>query len=133
VGRLPIGDLRHGRPHQHRHAPWTLVEANDKGYARVKILRTICERLEAELDGKPVPRSKTEKPPKDADKKLKKLKESKAPKEPKVVSRPELAKVPPKPAAASPAAAKVPPKPVAPRTPGPVAKKAASKKGKSAP
>lgn len=30
-------------------APWTLVEANDKNYARVKILRTLCERLEAEL------------------------------------------------------------------------------------
>lgn len=29
--------------------PWTLVEAEDKNYARVKILRTICERLEAEL------------------------------------------------------------------------------------
>jgi polyphosphate kinase 2 (PPK2 family) len=43
-------------------APWTLVEANDKGYARVKILRTICERLEAELEGKPVPRAKPEKP-----------------------------------------------------------------------
>jgi polyphosphate kinase 2 (PPK2 family) len=46
-------------------APWTLVEANDKGYARVKVLRTICERLEAELDGKPVPHAKPEKPPKD--------------------------------------------------------------------
>jgi polyphosphate:AMP phosphotransferase len=32
-------------------APWTLVEANDKNYARVKILRTLCERLAAELDG----------------------------------------------------------------------------------
>jgi polyphosphate kinase 2 (PPK2 family) len=32
-------------------APWTLVEANDKTHARVKILRTLCERLEAELDG----------------------------------------------------------------------------------
>jgi polyphosphate:AMP phosphotransferase len=32
-------------------APWTLVEANDKNYARVKVLRTICERLEAALDG----------------------------------------------------------------------------------
>jgi len=32
-------------------APWTLVEANDKNYARVKILRTLCERLEAELGG----------------------------------------------------------------------------------
>ncbi len=33
-------------------APWTLVEANDKNYARVKILRTLCERVEAELDGR---------------------------------------------------------------------------------
>ncbi len=32
-------------------APWTLVEANDKYYARVKILRTLCQRIEAELDG----------------------------------------------------------------------------------
>jgi polyphosphate:AMP phosphotransferase len=32
-------------------APWILVEANDKNYARVKILRTLCERIEAELDG----------------------------------------------------------------------------------
>ena len=30
-------------------APWTLVEANDKSYARVKILRTLCERLEQAL------------------------------------------------------------------------------------
>ncbi len=30
-------------------APWTLVEANDKNYARVKVLRTLCERLESEL------------------------------------------------------------------------------------
>jgi len=30
-------------------APWTLVEANDKSFARVKILRTICERLEKAL------------------------------------------------------------------------------------
>lgn len=33
-------------------APWTLVEANDKNYARVKILRTLCERVEAELEGR---------------------------------------------------------------------------------
>jgi polyphosphate kinase 2 (PPK2 family) len=33
-------------------APWTLVEANDKNYARVKILRTLCERIEAELEGR---------------------------------------------------------------------------------
>jgi len=33
-------------------APWTLVEANDKNYARVKILRTLCERVELELEGR---------------------------------------------------------------------------------
>ncbi len=31
------------------YAPFTLVEANDKRYARVKVLETICERLEREL------------------------------------------------------------------------------------
>jgi polyphosphate kinase 2 (PPK2 family) len=31
-------------------APWTLVEANDKHWARIKVLRTICDRLEAALD-----------------------------------------------------------------------------------
>ena len=30
-------------------APWTLVEANDKNYARVKVIRAVCERLEAAL------------------------------------------------------------------------------------
>lgn len=30
-------------------APWTMVEANDKNYARIKILRTLCERLEEKL------------------------------------------------------------------------------------
>jgi len=33
-------------------SPWTLVEANDKNYARVKVLRTVCERLERVLEGK---------------------------------------------------------------------------------
>jgi hypothetical protein len=33
-------------------APWTLVEANDKNYARVKVLRTLCERIEAALEGR---------------------------------------------------------------------------------
>ena len=32
-------------------APWTLVEAEDKRFARVKVLRTIVDRLEAALDG----------------------------------------------------------------------------------
>jgi len=30
-------------------APWTLVEANNKEYARVKILKTLCDQLEAAL------------------------------------------------------------------------------------
>ena len=30
-------------------APWTLVEANDKYFARIKVLKTLCERIEAEL------------------------------------------------------------------------------------
>jgi polyphosphate:AMP phosphotransferase len=30
-------------------APWTLVEANDKLHARVKVLKTLCERIEAAL------------------------------------------------------------------------------------
>jgi len=29
--------------------PWTLVEANSKYFARIKVLKTICERLEKEL------------------------------------------------------------------------------------
>ena len=36
-------------------SPWTLVEANDKNFARVKVLKTLCERLEQALkddDGK---------------------------------------------------------------------------------
>jgi len=36
-------------------APWTLVEANDKNFARAKVLKTICDRLEGALkidDGK---------------------------------------------------------------------------------
>ena len=34
-------------------APWTLVESDDKPYARVKILRTLCERMAAELEAGP--------------------------------------------------------------------------------
>jgi polyphosphate kinase 2 (PPK2 family) len=30
-------------------APWSLVEANDKYYARIKVLRTLCERIEQTL------------------------------------------------------------------------------------
>jgi polyphosphate kinase 2 (PPK2 family) len=31
-------------------APWTLVEANDKYHARVKVLMTLNERIELALD-----------------------------------------------------------------------------------
>ncbi|MEQ1533645.1 MAG: polyphosphate:AMP phosphotransferase [Sideroxydans sp.] len=30
-------------------APWILVEANDKNFARIKILKTLCERIEAAM------------------------------------------------------------------------------------
>ena len=33
-----------------RLVPWTLVEANDKYHARIKVLETVCSRLEAALD-----------------------------------------------------------------------------------
>ena len=32
-----------------QHAPWTLVEANDKQFARIKILKTLCKRIETHL------------------------------------------------------------------------------------
>ncbi len=31
------------------YAPWTVVEGNDKLYARIKILRTVVEKLSEEL------------------------------------------------------------------------------------
>ena len=31
-------------------APWTLVAGDDKSYARVKILKTLCRTIEAALD-----------------------------------------------------------------------------------
>ena len=30
-------------------APWTLVEANDKRFARIKVLKTLCAAVEAAL------------------------------------------------------------------------------------
>ena len=36
-------------------APWVIVEGNDKSYARVKVITTLCDRLEAALkNGKDV-------------------------------------------------------------------------------
>lgn len=37
-----------------RTAPWTIVEGNEKRYARVKVLSTLVEKLSKELDFKPV-------------------------------------------------------------------------------
>ena len=33
-------------------APWILVEGNDKRFARIKVIRTFCDRLEAMIEGK---------------------------------------------------------------------------------
>jgi polyphosphate:AMP phosphotransferase len=33
-----------------QNAPWTLVEANDKNFARIKVLKTLCQRIEAALE-----------------------------------------------------------------------------------
>lgn len=33
-------------------APWTLVEANDKRYARIKILKTLCDSIEQAMNRK---------------------------------------------------------------------------------
>ncbi|HEY3327700.1 MAG TPA: polyphosphate:AMP phosphotransferase [Novimethylophilus sp.] len=32
------------------YAPWTIIEANDKNFARIKILKTLCDRIEKILD-----------------------------------------------------------------------------------
>ena len=32
-----------------RTAPWTLVEGNDKYFARIKVLKTLCKQLESRL------------------------------------------------------------------------------------
>ncbi|MDR0477506.1 MAG: polyphosphate:AMP phosphotransferase [Desulfobulbaceae bacterium] len=31
------------------HAPWTLVEANSKNFARIKVLKTLCDKIESKL------------------------------------------------------------------------------------
>jgi polyphosphate kinase 2 (PPK2 family) len=33
-----------------RAAPWTIVESNDKYYARIKVLDTICDRLKSTVE-----------------------------------------------------------------------------------
>ena len=63
MGRLRQCGVRHGGPHSTGLAPWTLVEANDKNFARVKVLKTICERLEAALKDETGKPSKNERYP----------------------------------------------------------------------
>ena len=41
-----------------RQAPWTLVAASDKRHARIEVLRTLCERLEAALADGPKQKQK---------------------------------------------------------------------------
>jgi len=41
------------------YAPWTIVEANDKNWARVKTMRTIAEAIERGLERKGLPRLRT--------------------------------------------------------------------------
>ena len=38
-------------------SPWTLVEVNDKNYARIKILKTLCSQIEKTLDTYPTTRN----------------------------------------------------------------------------
>jgi polyphosphate kinase 2 (PPK2 family) len=33
-------------------APWTLVEATDKNFARIYILKTLCQQIEAAMNRK---------------------------------------------------------------------------------
>lgn len=33
-------------------APWTLMEANDKNFARINILKTLCQQIEAAMNRK---------------------------------------------------------------------------------
>lgn len=35
-----------------KHAPWTIVEGNDKKFARIKVMETVCERLRAAIGKK---------------------------------------------------------------------------------
>lgn len=37
---------------QHKNAPWVLVEGNDKSWARIKVLETVCEQMEKALKKK---------------------------------------------------------------------------------
>lgn len=40
--------IEHNSTHN---APWTIVEGNDKCYARIKVVRTLCEQLESAING----------------------------------------------------------------------------------
>ena len=49
-------------------APWTVVEGNDKAYARVKTLRTLVETLERKLGAEEPPAPQAERPAKEGKK-----------------------------------------------------------------
>jgi polyphosphate kinase 2 (PPK2 family) len=44
-------------------APWTIVAANDKRFARVQVLKTVVKRLSSELNFDPTPENLAELPP----------------------------------------------------------------------
>ena len=58
-------------------APWTVVEGNSKGYARVKVLQTLVEKLSAELKFDPYQEAQPGKDGKEPGKKKKKKKKDK--------------------------------------------------------
>ena len=39
------------------HAPWVVVEGNDKRFARIKVIRAVCDAIEEGLDAVDVKKS----------------------------------------------------------------------------
>lgn len=54
-------------------APWTVVEGNSKGYARVKVLQTLAEKLSLELNYNPFAKTEGKKEKKEKSNKKKKV------------------------------------------------------------
>jgi polyphosphate kinase 2 (PPK2 family) len=49
AGAIHAGGERDGRATSTQVAPWTLVEGNDKNFARIKVLKTLADRMEKRL------------------------------------------------------------------------------------
>ena len=50
VGRLQLAVNEMVERTSTRVAPWTLVEGNDKNFARIKVLKTLADRVERRLN-----------------------------------------------------------------------------------